>query len=116
MEVEPQPIEVEPQAVEVEVLSYFYNDIQECIAQPGGVAVMLFSEGVVSEEVLDQAELFTKSPSEKNAEIMSAVTVAVKANPKRVWILIAVLEKGPKSAPVASRMRGALEIHGVSGE
>ena len=71
----------------------------------------------MSEEVLDQAELSTISPSERNAAIMRAVRVAVRADPKKMWVLITVLEKFAESAPLAVKMRGALEIlHKLAGE
>ena len=107
---------VESQTVVVDVLRHFYSDIQECIAHPGDVASSLFSEGVISEGVLGEAELSSKSLSERNAGIMRAIRVAVRADPRRVWVVIAVLEKFAESAPVARRMRGELESHGLSGE
>ena len=100
----------------MDVLTHFYSDIQLCIAHPGGVASLLISEGVVSEVVLDEAELSSKSLSERNAGILRAIRVAVRAEHKKVWVVIAVLEKFTESAPVARRMRDVLNVYGLSGE
>ena len=118
VQVEPmQFVEVESQSVEVEVFRRFYSDIQDCIAQPEGVAAMLFSEGIVPEEVLGEVEPSTKPCTEKNTAILRAIRVAIKADPKRVWeMLIRALEKYPGSAPVAKKMRATLEIQRVASE
>ena len=122
MKVEPQAVKVKSQAIQVEpqdvevVFRRFYSDIQDCIAQPGGVAAVLYSEDIVSEEVLDKAELLAKPVAERNTAIMRAIRVAIKADHKRVWVLIAALEKYSESAPVAKNMRRALEIHRLAGK
>ena len=120
MEVEHQAVEVKSQTIQVEphgvkkVLRQFYSDIQHCITRPGGVAALLYSEGIVSEEALDEAELSTRPVAERNTAIMRAVRVAINADHKKVWVLIAALEKYSESAPVAKNMRR--EIHRVAGK
>ena len=99
-----------------QVLRRSFSDIQEVIAHPGRVAGMLYQEGIVSEEVVGEVGMPTKPYSEKNAAIMRAVGAAVRADPKRLWVLIAVLEKFAESAPVAGRMRDELRSHGLEGE
>ena len=95
-----------------EVLRCFYSQIQEAIEHPGGVAAMLYEEGVVAKELLRKVN----EHSDKNAAIMSSVNAAVGADPKTLWVLIAVLEKFAESFPVASRMRDKLRSHGLEGE
>ena len=114
--VEPQarePQAVQPQAKVVEVLRQFYSDIQESIAHPRKVASLLVSEAVVSE---DTTEILSKPLSERNAAIMRSIRVAVRADPKKMWVVIAVLEKFTESFPVASKMREVLKRHGLAGE
>ena len=91
--------------MESEVLRRFYSDIQEVIAHPRNTASLLYQEGVISEEVLN------KPSSEQSAAVMRAVSSAVKADPKKFLVLIAVLDRFTESAPVASRMRDALRSH-----
>ena len=42
---------------------------------------------------------------------MRAVSAAVRADPKKLQVLIAVLEKSPESAPMSRKMRDALKRH-----
>ena len=106
---------VEPQSVESEVIRSFYNSIQEVIAHPGGVTAMLYQERVVSEGVVDEVVVSNKPCSEKNAAIMRAVGAAVRGDPKKIWILIAVLESFAESISVANRMRDVLRSRGLEG-
>ena len=101
--------------MESEALRRFYNDTQEAIAHPGSVAGMLYQEGVVAERVVSEVNDHGLC-SEKNAAIMRAVGAAVRADPKKLWVLIAVLEQFAESAPVAKRMRDELHSHGLEGE
>ena len=103
-------------ALEVDVLMHYDSEIQECIPHHGDIVSLLISEGVVSERVLDRKQLSSKPLSERNADIMHSVRVAVIADPRRMGVLIAVLEKFTESTPVAKKMRGALEIHGLASE
>ena len=102
--------------MESEVLRGLYSDIQDVIAHPGGVASMLYQEGVVSEEVVGEVVVSTKSYSEKNAAIMRAVGAAVRADPSKLWVVVAVLEKFAESAPVASKLRNELRSLGLEGK
>ena len=97
--------------MESEVLRKFYSDITEVIAHPRNVALLLYQEGVVSEEVLDKVIVPAKPSSEKKDAIMRAVSAAVKGDPKKFLVLITALERFAESAPVASRMRDALRAH-----
>ena len=94
------------------MLRRFYSDISEVIAHRREVALLLFQEGVVAEGVLHDVIVQAKPSSEKKNAIMRAVSAAVRGDPKKFLVLIAVLEKFAESAPVASRMREALRAHG----
>ena len=107
---------MDAKSVESEVLRRFYGDIHEVIVHPRKVASLLFQEGVVSEEVVDKALVSAEPYSEKNAAIMRAVSAAVKADPKNLQVFIAVLEKSPESAPMANKMRDALQRYELKGE
>ena len=107
---------MESQSLESEVLRRFFSNIHETIVQPRDVAFLLYQEGVVSEQVVDEVVVTGKPCSEKNAAVMRAVEAAVKADPKKVWILIGVLEKFAEPAPVASRMREELSSRGIEGK
>ena len=95
------------------VLRSFCSSVTEVIVHPRDVALLLFQEGVVAEAVLDEVVVATRPSLEKNVAIMRAFSAAVKSDPVKLWVLIAVLEKSPESAPVASRMRDALRSHGL---
>ena len=101
--------------LELEVLRRFYSNILDVIQHPVGVGTMLFQEAMVSEKV-DKIVTPAKPLLEKNAAIMRAVSAAVRTDAKKLWVLIAVLEKFAESAPVASRMRDKLRSHGLEGE
>ena len=107
---------MEAQSVESEALRCFYNDTQEAIAHPGSVAGMLYQEGVVAEGVVSEVNDRGLCSAEKNAAIMRAIGAAVRTDPKKLWVLIAVLEQFAESAPVAKRMRDELHSHGLEGE
>ena len=47
---------------------------------------------------------------------MRAVDAAVRGDPQKLWVFIAVMEKFAQSAPVASRMTDELRSHGLQGE
>ena len=100
---------------EFEVLRSFYCDVHDSIAHPRKTALLLFKEGVVSHGVLDDMFDSAKPLGEKTAAIMRAVCAAVIADPERIRVLIAVLEKFAKTAPVASRMRNKLRSLGLQG-
>ena len=93
------------------MLRRFYSDITEVIAHPRNVALRLYQEGVVAEEVLDEVIVPAKPSSEKKDAIMRAVSAAVRGDPKKLLVFIAVLGKFAESAPMASRMRDALRAH-----
>ena len=94
-------------STESEVLRRFYSQV-EAVIDPVGVAKLLFEEGVLTEDQLDEAELASTPPAEKRAAILSAVRKVVRGNPKTLWVFIAALEKFPGSATVAQKMREAL--------
>ena len=93
--------------MESEVLRHFYGDLHEVITDPARVARLLYQEGIVPDHVLHVVNITALPLDQKNATIMDAVRAAVKADPKTLWILIAVLEK-IQSAPLAKRMREKL--------
>ena len=100
--------------MESEVLREFYSDIFEAmasIAHPMWVASLLHKEGMVPDEVLGVMLDSTKPYSVKNAAIMRAISTVVRADPKKLLVLMTVLERFPESAPVARRMRDALRSH-----
>ena len=97
--------------MEWNVLKDFYKSIHDVIAHPRDVALLLFQEGVVSEEVLGEVNVETRSLSEKNTAIMRAVSAAVKGDPKKLLILIAVLKRFAESTPVAKQMKEVLHSH-----
>ena len=98
--------------MESEVLRRFYYDTQNAIAQNVvGIAALLYQEGVVPEEIDDEAGL-PKPPAERSATIMRNVRAAVKTNPQNFWVLVTVLEKFPVTASLANRMRETMDLHG----
>ena len=97
--------------MESEVLREFYHVITEVIAHPRDVALLLYQEGVVAEGVLDEVFVPARPSSEKKDAIMRAVSAAVKGDPKKFLVLIAVMGTFAESAPVARRMRDALRAH-----
>ena len=103
---------MEPHA---EVLRRFYSQIQGAIAHPGSAATMLYEEGVVAREVVDEVT-DRELDLDKKVAIMRAVSAAVEVDPNKLWGLIAVLKKFSESAPLASRMRDDLHSHGLEGE
>ena len=97
--------------MESEVLRIFYNDIHQVIAHPRDVALLLYQEGVVAEGVLDEVTDPARPSSEKTDVIMRAVSKAVKGDPKKLLMLIAVLGNFAESVPVANRMKERLRAH-----
>ena len=107
---------MDPQSAVLEIFRRFSSNIQEVIVHPVRTATLLFQEGLISEEVVGDVVGTNNAPSEKNAAIMRAVRASVRADPNRLWVLIAVLKKFGESTPVADRMRDQLRSHGLEGE
>ena len=103
------------QLVESEVLRNNFSCIHEAIAHPLDMVLLLYQEGVVSKEAVGEVAVSTRPLLEKNAAIMRAVEAAVGAEPKKLWVLISVLERFSESAPVADRMRKELASKGLEG-
>ena len=97
---------MEPHA---DVLRRFYSQIQEVIEYPTRVAAKLYEKGVVSKDLLRKVD----DREDKSAAIMSSVNTAVRADPKKLWVLIAVLEEFAESDIVASKMRHELDLQGL---
>ena len=103
-------------SVESQMLRIYSSDIHETLVHPREAALLLYQEGIFSEEVVDEADNSTKkSVPEKNAAVMKAVRAAVKADRKKLWVLIAVLERFAECAPVASKMKHELRSRGLWG-
>ena len=98
----------------VEVLRSFYTKIQKVMAHPRSVAAMLYEEGVVAIELVSEVTGH-ELPSEKKAAIMRAISAAVEGDPKKLWVLITVLENFAESAPVGRKMEDELHSHGLEG-
>lgn len=93
---------------ETEVLKRFYSQI-ESVLDPAEVAQLLWQNGVLTDDQLDNAKHVSSSSSQRRSEVMTAVRKVVNGDPKKLWVLIDTLEQFPASAPVASKMREALK-------
>ena len=97
--------------MELEIVRRFYSDIQNAVMHNiVGIAALLYQEGVVAEEVVDEARL-SKPPAEKTVAILQAVSAAVKIDSKTFWVLLSVLEKFPVTACLANRVKDAVDLH-----
>ena len=103
------------QSVELEVLKNNFSHIYEAITHSLDVAVWLYQEGVVSKEFVGEMAVSTRLFSENNVTIMRAVEAAVGAEPKKLWVLMSVLERFSESAPLTDRMRDVLISRGLEG-
>ena len=76
-----------------------------------GVARLLWQDGLLADNQLDNAEQSSTSLEQRRADIMSAVRRVVRGNPSKLWVLISALEKFPASVnvPVANKVREALK-------
>ena len=98
-----------------EMLRQFFSDIQKVMVYPVSVVAKLYQEGVVSEDLVNEVDV-SRPYSEKNAAILRAVRAAIRTDPERLWVFIAVLEGFPESAPLGRKMRNELRSRGLEGE
>ena len=90
------------------VLRQFYSQI-EAVLDPVEVARLLWQDGLLTDNQLDNAEQLSTPLEQRRADIMSAVRRVVRGNPSKLWVLITALEKFPASVPVANKMRETLK-------
>ena len=90
------------------VFRQFYSQI-EAVLDPVGVARLLWQDGLLADNQLDNAEQSSTPLEQRRADIMSAVRRVVRGDPSKLWVLITALEKFPASVPVANEMREALK-------
>ena len=89
------------------VLRQFYTQI-EAVLDPVAVAKLLWQDGLLTDNQLDNAEQSSTPLEQRRADIMSAVRRVVRGDSKKLWVLITALEKFPASVTVANKMRQAL--------
>ena len=89
------------------VLRQFYSQI-EAVLEPVEVGRLLWQDGLLTDAQLDNAEQSSTTLEQRRVDIMSAVRRVVRGDPKKLWVLIAAMEKSPASVPVANKMRQAL--------
>ena len=89
------------------ILRQFYSQI-EAVLDPVAVARLLWQDGLLTDNQLDNAEQSSTPPEQRRADIMSAVRRVVRCDPRKLSVLITALEKFPASVPVANKMREAL--------
>ena len=90
------------------VLRQFYSQI-EAVLDPVAVAKLLWQDGLLTDNQLDNAEQSSTPLEQRRADIMSAVRRVVRGDPSKLWVLITALEKFPASVPVANMMREAIK-------
>ena len=89
------------------VLKRSYSQI-EAILDPVAVARLLWKDGLLTDNQLDNAEQSSTPLEQRRADIMSAVRRVVKGDPSKLRVLITALEQFPASVPVANKMREAI--------
>ena len=96
-----------PPSAESDVFRCFYSEI-EAVLDPAAVARLLWQGGVLTDAQLDEAEHESTSLSQRKSDIMSAVRKVIRGDSRKIWVLVAVLEKFPASCLIARRMREEL--------
>ena len=89
------------------MLKWFYGQI-EAVLDPVAVARLLWQDGLLADNQLDNAEQSSTPLEQRRADIMSAVRRVVNGDPSKLWVFITALEKIPASVPVANKMREAI--------
>ena len=89
------------------VLRQLYSQI-EAVLDPVEVARLLWQDGLLTDNQLDNAEQSSTPLEQRRADIMNAVRRVVRGDPSKLWVLITALEKFPASVLVANKMREAL--------
>ena len=99
-------------AAESDVFRHFYSEI-EAVLDPAAVARLLWQGGVLTDAQLDEAEHESTSLAQRKSDIMSAVRKVIRGDSRKIWVLVAALEKFPASCLIARRMREEL-INGIN--
>ena len=96
-----------PPSSESDVFRHFYSEV-EAVLDPAAVARLLWQGGVLTDAQLDEAELTSTSLAQRKSDIMSAVRKVIRGDSRKIWVLVAALEKFPASCLIARRMREEL--------
>ena len=89
------------------VLRQFYSKI-EAVLDPVKVGRLLWQDGLLTDNQLDNAEQSSTPLEQRRADIMSAVRRIVRGDSKKLWVLVTALGEFPASVPVADKMKQAL--------
>ena len=98
---------IDPPSAESGVFRHFYSEI-EAVLDPAAVARLLWQGGVLTDAQLDEAEHESTSLAQRKSYIMSAVRKVIRGDSRKIWVLVAALEKFPASCLIARRMREEL--------
>ena len=98
---------INPPSAESDVFRHFYSEI-EAVLDPAAVARLLWQGGVLTDAQLDEAEHESTSLAQRKSDIMSAVRKVIRGDSRKIWVLVAALEKFPAACLIARRMRKEL--------
>ena len=76
-----------------EALKRYFTTLSQSLIDPVKVSQLLFSERCISEETLDTVETLKDTSDEKKTTLISAVSIAVSSDSKKLKVLATVLAK-----------------------
>ena len=75
------------------ILQCHIDTLSQSLINPIKVSQFLFSEGCISEAMLDKMEVLKRSLDEKKTTLLSAIHTAVSSDHKKLKVLATVLSK-----------------------
>ena len=92
------------------------TDLMREIQDPELLAWELYSDGIVSETVMDKVSVVGLSSVQRKTRLLSAVRVQIATDPTKFQNFLKVLRNKPQLKDVAEKLKTAYEIqHEVDG-
>lgn len=82
-----------------------YSDLQYVIQSPDVLAGVLYTRGIVHEDVRDRAQSPFINCVKKSQILLNAVEQAIKAQPENFFLFLDILKEEPTTEPFYKRLR-----------
>ncbi len=93
---------------EAQALRRHFNSLVDCIQDPGPVADSAFSEGLISQSVLEQATHSTGLRMGRNRTLLQAILSHVREQPSSLKVFIRILKKERVYEHLAMKLESSL--------
>ena len=104
---------VDGPSAESETFRKCSSDLHKGIQDPESLAWELYSDGVVSETVVDEVSVLGLSAIQRKTKLLSAVRDAIAVDPTKFQNLLTALQKRPPLKSVAEKLETIFKTCGM---